>query len=53
MIEVKRVAKDGSPMRIMRVTIVVAGLILAIGLTALGLYVAYVTRLWYQAASNW
>lgn len=45
--------EGGLLMRIMRVTILLAGLIVAIGLTALGLYVAYVTRLWYRAASNW
>jgi hypothetical protein len=40
-------------MRIMRVSAMLAGAAIAIGLTALGLYVAYVTRLWYHAASDW
>ncbi|MDQ7859410.1 MAG: hypothetical protein QN174_05755 [Armatimonadota bacterium] len=40
-------------MRIVRVAIIVTGIAVAVSLTALGLYVAYITRLWYQAASNW
>jgi hypothetical protein len=40
-------------MRYARVAMVVLGLLLGLTLVAFGLYVGYVTRLWYEASANW
>jgi hypothetical protein len=36
-----------------RRVVVLVGILLAATLAALGLYVGYVTRLWYEASANW
>lgn len=40
-------------MRCARPFILLAGVAIALSLGALGIYTAYVTRLWYQASANW
>jgi len=40
-------------MRYARPFIVLVGLVIALSLGALGIYTAYVTKLWYQASANW
>ena len=40
-------------MRHARPFILLAGALIALSLGALGIYVAYVTKLWYQASANW
>lgn len=40
-------------MRCARAVIVVVGVVIALSLGALGIYTAYVTKLWYQASANW
>jgi hypothetical protein len=40
-------------MRYARAALVMTGVLLAVTLAAMGLYVGYVTRLWYEASANW
>lgn len=40
-------------MRYARTVGIIFGAMMLLTLTALGLYIAYVTRLWYDAASTW
>jgi hypothetical protein len=40
-------------MRWLRPFVLIAGIAIALSLGALGVYTAYVTRLWYQASANW
>jgi hypothetical protein len=40
-------------MRYARAAAVMLGILFAVSLAAMGLYVGYVTRLWYEASGNW
>jgi hypothetical protein len=40
-------------MRYARAALVTVGILFAVTLAAMGLYVGYVTRLWYEASANW
>lgn len=40
-------------MRWARTAVITLGVATTLTLAALGLYVGYVTRLWYEASANW
>jgi hypothetical protein len=40
-------------MRYARAALVMIGVLLTVTLAAMGLYIGYVTRLWYEASANW
>ncbi len=40
-------------MRHARVSMIVLGMMLGLTLAAFGLYIGYVSRLWYEASANW
>lgn len=40
-------------MRYARLFIVLVGVAMVLSLGALGIYTAYLTKLWYQASANW